>query len=147
MRVEAWNPEKYDEQFERASIERLVAAAEAIADNARAHCPVGTVSRPIYKRGPYAGEPWTARDAGALKKTIRVRQKTSKTGKPLWRKANVRVYAGNYLVYYASIVEHAGRAFLRTALWNTDVSAALNAPARPLSSLPSMDLLKMFGIE
>lgn len=119
MRVEAWNPEKYDEQFEKASVERLVEAAEAIADAARSRCPVGTVSRPVYKRGPYAGQPWTARDAGALKKTIRVRQKTSKSGKPLRRKANVRVYAGNYLVYYAKIVEYAGRAFLRPALWNS----------------------------
>ena len=119
MRVEAWNPEKYDEQFEQASVERLVEAAEAIADAARSRCPVGTVSRPVYKRGPYAGQPWTARDAGALKKTIRVRQKQSKSGKPLRRKANVRVYAGNYIVYYAKIVEYAGRAFLRPALWNS----------------------------
>ena len=119
MRVEAWNPEKYDEQFERASVERLVEAAEAIAEAARSKCPVGTVSRPIYKRGPYAGKPWTARDAVALKKTIRVRQKHGKTGKPLKRKSNVRVYAGNYLVYYARIVEYAGRAFLRPALWNS----------------------------
>ena len=119
MRVEAWNPEKYDEQFEQASVERLVEAAEAIADAARSRCPVGTVSRPVYMRGPYAGQPWTARDAGALKRTIRVRQKTSKSGKPLKRKANVRVYAGNYLVYYAKIVEYAGRAFLRPGLWNS----------------------------
>lgn len=119
MRVEAWNPEKYDAEFEGVAMERLVAAAEAVADAARARCPVGTITRPVYRRGPYAGQPWTARDAGALKKTIRVRQKTSKSGKPLKRKSNVRVYAGNYLVYYARIVEYAGRAFLRPALRNS----------------------------
>jgi len=119
MRVEGWNPEKYDLEFENVAMDLLVEAAEAVADAARARCPVGTVSRPIYKRGPYAGKPWTARDAGALKKTIRVRQKHSKSGKPLKRKSNVRVYAGNYLVYYASIVEHAGRAFLRPAILNS----------------------------
>jgi len=120
MRVEVWNPEMYDGDFETATFERIVEAAEAVADAARARCPVGTISRPIYRRGPYVGQTWTARDAGALKKTIRVRWKHSKTGKPLKRKKSVRVYAGNYNVYYASIVEHAGQQFLRPALWNSN---------------------------
>ena len=119
MRVEGWNPEKYDLDVENVAIERLVEAAEVVATSARSRCPVGTLSRPIYKRGPYAGKSWTARDAGALKKTIRVRQKHGKSGKPLKRKSNVRVYAGNYNVYYASIVEHAGKAFMRPAIWNS----------------------------
>ena len=119
MRVELWNPEMYDEVFEKATVDRLVEAAEVVADSARRNCPEGTLSRPMYKRGPYAGKPWTARDAGALKKTIRVVQKTSKSGKPLKRKSNVRVYAGNYLVYYASIVEHTVKPFLRVALTNS----------------------------
>jgi hypothetical protein len=118
MRVELWNPEKYDLDFENIAIERLVEAAEYVASVARNACPVGTISHPIYKRGPYAGRSWTARDAGALKKTIRVRQKHSKTGKPLKGKRNVRVYAGNYNVYYASIVEYSGISFMRTAIWN-----------------------------
>ena len=118
MRIERWNPEQFDLKIEQACLERLVEAAEAVADSARAACPVGTVSRPIYRRGPYAGQPWTARDAGALKKTIRVRQKLSKSGKPLKRKSNVRVYAGNRLTYYAQVVEYAGQAFLRPAIWN-----------------------------
>ena len=116
MRVENWNPNVMDQAFEDVAIDRLVEAAEVVAKSARSKCPVGTVSRPIYKRGPYAGQPWTARDAGALKKTIRVVRKLTKSGKPLARKRNVRVYAGNFLVYYASIVEHAGKAFLRPAL-------------------------------
>jgi hypothetical protein len=119
MRVEGWSPDRFDGEIEGATIERLVEAAEAVAAAARAKCPVGTFSRPIYKRGPYAGKPWTARDAGALKKTIRVVRKRSKSGRPLKRKSDVRVYAGNYMVYYASIVEHAGKAFLRPALWNS----------------------------
>ena len=119
MRIEGWNPEKFDLEFENVAIERLVEAAEEVAASARASCPVGTISRPIYKRGPYAGAPWTARDAGALKKTIRDRQKTSKSGKPLQRKSNVRVYAGSFTRYYASIVEHAGKPFLRVALINS----------------------------
>ncbi|CAK0768353.1 conserved hypothetical protein [Gammaproteobacteria bacterium] len=119
MRVEGWNPEMYDEVFENATVERLVEAAEVVANSARSNCPVGTLSRPMYKRGPYAGKPWTARDAGALKKSIRVVQKLSKSGRPLKRKSNVRVYAGNYLVYYASVVEHAVKPFLRVSLINS----------------------------
>lgn len=118
MRIENWNPEILDDVIEEKIIENLVIAAQVVASEARKLCPVGTVSRPIYKRGPYAGRPWTARDAGALKKTIRVRQRHTKRGKPLKRGRNVRIYAGNRDVYYASIVEHAGKAFLRPALYN-----------------------------
>ena len=120
MRVELWNPEMYDDTFEAATMEMLVEAAEFVAKEARRKCPVGTKSRPIYKSGRYAGELWTARDAGALQKSIRVRTKLSKSGKPLKRRSIVRVYAGNFLVYYASIVEfYRNQAFLRPALWNS----------------------------
>jgi hypothetical protein len=115
MRVENWNPNVMDQTFENVAVERLVEAAEVVAVATRRKCPVGTVSRPMYKSGPYAGQPWTARDAGALKKTIRVTQKRTKSGKALSKKRNVRVYAGNFLVYYASIVEHT-TPFLRPAL-------------------------------
>jgi hypothetical protein len=115
MRVENWNPNAMDETFEGVAMERLLEAAEVVASAARTRCPVGTVSRPIYKTGPYAGQPWTARDAGQLKKSIRVTQRTSKSGKPLLRKRNVRVYAGHYLAWYGSIVEHT-KPFLRPAL-------------------------------
>ena len=116
MRVEFWNPNVMDETFENVAVERLVEAAEVVAGAARSKCPVGTISRPIYTRGPYAGKAWTARDAGQLKKSIRVVQKKTKGGKAFSRKRNVRVYAGHYLAYYASIVEHAGKAFMRPAL-------------------------------
>jgi hypothetical protein len=122
MRVENWNPNQFDEQFENVAIDRLIEAAEVVASNARGKCPVGTVSRPIYKRGPYAGQVWTARDAGQLKKSIRVTQKKTKAGKPLARKRNVRVYAGHFKAYYAKIVEFGGKAFMRPAL-NESITA------------------------
>ena len=115
MRVEAWNPNVMDETFETVAIERLVEAAEVVAEAARRRCPVGTVSRPMYHKGPYAGQAWTARDAGQLKKSIRVVRKKTKSGKAFSRKRDVRVYAGHYLAYYARIVEHS-RPFLRPAL-------------------------------
>lgn len=116
MRVSNWNPQKYDGEIMAASMERLRKAAELVAARARGKCPVGTVSRPIYKRGPYAGQPWTARDAGALKRTIRVVEKKESYSATIAKTRNIRIYAGNYLVYYAKIVEYAGRQFLRPAL-------------------------------
>lgn len=114
-RVSNWNPRQYDGEFAAASMDRLRKAAEVIAAKARTKCPVGTVSRPMYKSGPYAGKEWTKRDAGALKKTIRVVEKRGQ-GTAVLENKNIRVYAGNYLVYYASIVEHAVKAFMRPAL-------------------------------
>jgi len=116
MRVEAWNPNAMDETFENVAIERLVEAAEYVADSARRSCPVGTVTRPIYKRGPYAGKEWTSRDGGRLQKSIRVVRLKTKSGKAFSKKRDVRVYAGHYLAYYAKIVEFGGRAFMRPAL-------------------------------
>ena len=112
MRFENWNPNAMDQSFENVAISRIVQGAEVVANAARRRCPVGTISRPMYQTGPYAGQPYTARDAGQLKKSIRVTQKKSKTGRPLKTKRNVRIYIGNYLAYYASIVEHS-RPFLR----------------------------------
>lgn len=116
MRVSNWNPQRYDGEIMAASMDRLRKAAELVAERARGKCPVGTISRPIYRSGPYAGQPWTARDAGALKRTIRVVEKREPHGIEIARARNIRVYAGNYLVYYARIVEYAGRPFLRPAL-------------------------------
>lgn len=115
MRIENWNPNAMDETFENVAIERLVEAAEVVADAARRNCPVGTVSRPIYKRGPYAGQAWTARDAGQLKRSIRVVRKKTKSGIAFSKKRDVRVYAGHYLAYYARIVEFS-KPYMRPAL-------------------------------
>lgn len=116
MRVSNWNPQAFDGEFMNASMDRLRDAAEVVANKARAKCPVGTISRPIYKTGKYAGQPWTARDEGALKKTIRVVEKKEKFRTILIEMRNIRVYAGNYLRYYAQIVEYNGKQFLRPAL-------------------------------
>lgn len=116
MRVENWNPNIMDETFENVAIERLVEAAGVVRDSARQKCPVGKIERAVYKSGRYAGQKWTARTPGQLKDSIRVVQKKSKSGKPLSRKRNVRIYAGNYMAYYAKIVEFKEKAFLRPAL-------------------------------
>jgi len=120
MRVENWNPNKMDETFEDVAINRLIEAAEVIADAVRRKCPVGTVSRPMYRTGPYAGQFWTARDAGDLKRSVRVVRKRTKSGKAFTRKRNIRVYCGTKKAYYASIVEHS-RPFFRPA-FNSSLS-------------------------
>lgn len=106
MRVELWNPNRFDQDFENIATSRLLEAAEIVKDKAKSKCPVGTISRPMYKTGPYANQPYTARDVGSLKKSIRIVRKKTKSGKAFSKKKNVRVYAGNFIVYYASIVEH-----------------------------------------
>jgi len=118
MRVEGWNPNAMDETFENVAIERLVEAAEVVANAARQKCPVGTISHPMYKRGKYAGKDWTSRDAGRLKKSIRVVRKKTKSGKAFTQKRNIRVYAGHYLAWYADIVEFY-TPYMRPALVNS----------------------------
>lgn len=119
MRFEYWNPNKLNEHFEDVAIKRLVMAAEFIAKKARIKCPNKlNLSRPPYKTGKYAGRDWTARDAGQLKKSIRVVRKRTKSGKAFSRKRNVRVYIGNYRAYYAKIVEF-NQPFLRPAFYTS----------------------------
>lgn len=118
MKVKNWNPEKWDGEFIGASMGRVKKAAELVAERARVKCKVGTISRPMYRRGPYADQPWTARDAGQLKRSIRVVEKHDQKLGPEKRR-NIRVYAGTLLnlnlAYYASIVEYT-TPYLRPAL-------------------------------
>lgn len=118
MRVESFNPNKYDQIFEDICIDRLVNGAEVIANKASSVCKTGTVTRPMYKTGKYAGQSWTSRDGGRLKKSIRVVRKKTKSGKAFSKKRNVRVYIGNYFAYYARIVEH-DKPFLRPSFYSS----------------------------
>lgn len=134
MRVENWNPNAMDETFEHVALERLVAAARIMADAARSRCPVGTITRPMYKSGKYAGRNWTSRDAGRLKKSIRVVTKRTKSGKAFSSKRNVRIYAGHFLAWYADIVEFY-TPYMRPALSGSidSMREALGAEASPRS--------------
>lgn len=114
MRVAKWNPSKYDDKFYDVAYERLKDGAEILAEEIRRVCPVGTISRPMYKTGPYAGQKWTARDAGQLKRSVRVVEKKERWGFEVHRARNVRVYVGHYLAYYARIVEYS-KPFVRPA--------------------------------
>jgi len=107
MRVENWYPEKITAEIEKKAMDRLEKAAESVASRARGLVPVG---KDVAGKGK-----WSKREAGALKKSIRV---VRLKGDP---KMNVRVYAGNRDVFYARFVEYGtvkmkARPFLRPAL-------------------------------
>ena len=127
-----WDLQKYDGEFKKAGMERVKRAADAIRDQAKLNCKVGTINRPERKHFVFdghllpaaGGAPWTARQIGAMKKTIRtVEPRNSAESTFDKREDNVRVYAGNFLTWWATQMEF-GRAgwkggpkpFLRTAL-------------------------------
>lgn len=120
MRVE-WNQKPFNLQLSTEGHRRAKKAAEVIAQAAREECPVGTVDRPMYKTGPYRNQPFTKRDNGTLRKSIRVVERDrEKYGYGFAQFENigvygdVRVYAGNYYAYYAAIVEFSNP-FMRRA--------------------------------
>jgi hypothetical protein len=123
MKVSNWNPEQYNGMFINASMDRVRKAAHVVRNKARLLVPQGTISRPAYKSGKYAGKIWTRRHALALMRSIRVVEK-NEDGGLMYQHRNVRVYAGNYIVFYAKIVEfmlgvksrYPGKPFLRPAL-------------------------------
>jgi len=126
MRVRNWNPKKFDEQFMEASYDRLKEAAEIVAARTRVNLSkqIGKgkttgISRPIYKTGKYAGQAWTQRNFGELMNSIRVVEKKERWGYEIWRRRNIRVYAGHYLAYYAKIFEFT-RPFMRPA-WRSSL--------------------------
>ena len=107
MRVGRWNPEKFEGELMNTSMDRLRKATNLLADNVRDDCPVGTITRPIYKKGPYANAKWTKRDGGSLKRSVRVTEKkgAGELVASFGPERNIRVYTGNYYAYYAAIVE------------------------------------------
>ena len=108
MRVSNWNPQKAEPEIIHAAMDRLEQVGELIAAKARVRCPVG-IDIPAGK-----GK-WSGRDAGALKRSIRVVRLRGDV------RRNVRVYAGSKKVFYARFVEYGtkkmrARSYLRSAL-------------------------------
>ncbi|GAH09466.1 unnamed protein product [marine sediment metagenome] len=108
-RIDFWDVKPLNQEIMRNGMKRLRKAGGVVKSKARSKCPVGTLSRPMYKTGRYAGQYWTARDAGALKKSIRVVEKHGgEAGGYITIRAGqleIRVYSGTAKVYYAQIVE------------------------------------------
>lgn len=115
MRIEFFEPKKFDTELKGIVLKRMNNAADILVNQAKTNgfCPVGTITRPMYKKGKYAGQKWTSRDAGRLRKSIRKvlpRNISKSFGTP----TNIRVYAGHYMAWYAAIVEFESH-FLRRA--------------------------------
>lgn len=125
MRVENWDPSVFD-YYVYIAYEGLLDAAYQCKDDAVRNLrgKIGSgkttgINRPVYKKGKYAGKYWTAREFGNLIKSIRVVERKDKQGKII-DQANVRVYAGTKMAYYASIFEYGSNtAFLRPAFYKT----------------------------
>ncbi len=136
MRVANWAPENITAEIEKKAMGRLREAAYILKDETvrklRSQIGVGygkgpfvtkkgkpikrfNISRGPYKTGAAAGEPWTARHAGDLLKTIRVTERLEEYGATVGTIGNYRVYAGNYLVWWAKIFEYY-KPYLRVAL-------------------------------
>ncbi len=93
MRLANWNPDLASDQEVKNAMDILEMAAEAVADKARSLVPVG-------KDIAQGKGKWSKREAGALKKSIRV---VRLKGDP---KLNIRVYAGSREVFYARFPEY-----------------------------------------
>ena len=130
MRVSNWNPEKYNGELMAASMKRLKKAAKVVKIEAKSQLnkKLGqgwgkgpkhkfNLSHGPYKTGAYPGVPWTAREAGSLMKSIRVTEKheTGTLIATFGKTRNVRIYAGNYLVWWAAIFEYY-KPYMRPAL-------------------------------
>jgi hypothetical protein len=114
MRVEYWNPEAGYKEFSHISHERLMKAAKIIrratTRNLRKQIGKGKtkgINRPVYLTGKYAGQPWTAREAGTMLKSIRIVERKEQYGVEMKELSdNVRIYVGHYLAFYANIFEY-----------------------------------------
>ena len=109
MRIARWNWEEANMIVVKNGRARTRKAAEVLAKEVRSKCKVGTESHPMYKTGKNAGQPWTKRDGGSLKRSVRVVEKDDGidvmkiTG--IGYVGGARVYIGNYYAFYAKIVE------------------------------------------
>lgn len=131
-----WDLQKYDGEFKKAGIARMIKAADAIRDAAKENCVSGTVNRPERKHYVYEGKllpasggaPWTARQIGAMRRTIRTVTKNDYPENGFYVDLdNVRVYAGNFLTWWAVQMEYGrgawkggARPFLRPALRSSE---------------------------
>jgi len=92
-----WFAQNVLKKVGKGKFNSLRKAGSIVRREARALCSVGIEIEGTAKSGKSAGQAWTERTPGSLKKTIRFQ--VSKDG------SGVRVKAGSKLVFYARFVE------------------------------------------
>ena len=115
MRVANWRGKQVFDGIKMQALAGARAIMDAHVEAAKALCPVGKATRAGgYKRHPvnfrissgrrkgeqasFMAKTWMGRKPGSLRDTIRRVENKSRPG-------NIRVYAGNYNIYYARFVE------------------------------------------
>jgi HK97 gp10 family phage protein len=115
MKVSNWRANEVFQKFKDEALANANSIMDDVVAAAKALCPVGTITRSgdnyvtrhvsmIPKTGKNKGErvefkakTWVGRQPGSLQNSIR---RVNKPGS-----GNVRVYAGNFKVFYARFVE------------------------------------------
>ena len=104
-----WNPKLAEHDIMGNALKRLTEVGEAMAAEVKKSTPVGTLSRPMYKTGPYKNKYWTARDAGALQRSVRITKSwediDGNTSSEMSSR-NVWVICGTTKAYYGKIIEY-----------------------------------------
>ena len=132
MKITKWNGSKVFGDIYKRALENGNSFMDQVVKDAKARCPVGTITREgkfaaahvsfTPKTGRNKGIPvdfgtqfrWYGREPGNLRDTIR-RTNIRDSG-------SIRVYAGNYKIYWAFMVERgtsksAAQPFLRPAFF------------------------------
>jgi len=116
MRVANWKAAEIFGQIRKEAITAITEVMDDVVISAKARCPVGEVRRdgsvkekwlsftPGRGRGKgqlvsFGAKQWQGREPGSLRESIRRVTKPSRPG-------NIRVYAGNFKVWYAHFVEY-----------------------------------------
>jgi hypothetical protein len=108
MKIDFRELKKWNIDLDKITRDKLIKGAEIVKAAARRRCPVGTITRPMYRRGKYAGQDWTSRDGGRLRKSIQHTKGhdwVHGIGEMLPGRS-IAIIAGNYWAWYADIVEH-----------------------------------------
>ena len=119
-RVANWRAKELFSQVREVALEEANAVMDGLVEDAKRLCPVSPIEREgrwsydqnisfTPKRGKNRGQRvsfrakrWMGRQPGDLRSTIRKVTKHDRVG-------NIRVYAGNAKIYWASMVEHGTR--------------------------------------